>query len=98
MLSSSNQQETLYVSPLHVLPAQGAAPSPVSTCWRVKFFPPPLPSPPPNEGPPPTRTQIILPPFLLPFPQNQPLSTRCLTNVPTSTPKPSVPLLRLTVS
>src|SRR5437016_12441151 len=39
ILNFSNQQETLYVSPLHVLPAQDATPSRVSIYLPEQFFP-----------------------------------------------------------
>src|SRR6266566_134176 len=43
ILNFSNQQETLYVSPLHVLPAQDATPSQVSIYLPELFFPRLLP-------------------------------------------------------
>src|SRR5439155_15614977 len=43
ILNFSNQQETLYVSPLHVLPAQDATPSRVSIYLPKQSFPKLLP-------------------------------------------------------
>src|SRR6266516_417685 len=43
ILNFSNQQETLYVSPLHALPAQDATPSQVSIYLPELFFPRLLP-------------------------------------------------------